>query len=332
MSFDDPKLTDRERDLIAWTNTLREQAGREQLEPDGALMAAARKHAQHMAKEQHLCEPTTVPDGQAYLVTALDYPKTTNLLLDASGIGYGSYTKNGKAFSCFVVAVKSNGTVYTASSADAERALLPNYHAASVEVVIGATGERNCFSGTIVEVSDTKARVLTCAHGLKPGEIRVHVAWPPRVYRGAKVVASDKALDLSIIEFEHPPVDKLIPVLVGRSDHELRVGDAAVFIGKGRDPAEQVTKVASVNKFQDKPNFEVVAPEYEPGRSGGGAFQRGRLVGVVWGNADGLSVARGLPALRTMLLGLPRIGAIDIEDHPVALLGTIDPEPKGEDQ
>ena len=297
-------------------------------------MVAARKHAEHLATKQHLCEPAEVPTGQRYVPFEGSFPcvKVQAKLIEWTKltVGVGSYEHpSGKLYSSVLLAEPA--PTRTASSADAESALLPDYHAASVEVVIGATGERNCFSGTIVEVSDTKARVLTCAHGLKPGEIRIHVPWPPKVYRGAKVVANDAAADLSIIEFDKPAADKLVPVFVGRQDHELRVGDAAVFIGKGRDPAGAVTKIASVNKFRDKPNFEVVAPEYEPGRSGGGVFQRGRLIGNVWGHADGLGMARGLSSLRTMLLGLPRIGAIDTEDAVASLLGSIDPESKGED-
>ena len=157
--------------------------------------------------------------------------------------------------------------------------------AASVRLRVADDGGESFGTGTIVDVHDRDALILTCGHIFRDsdgkGAIRVEFLGP---HAGTAVSGQllrfdlDRDLALVAIRIDLP----IRPMRVAPPDARVRVGQSMFSVGcnSGEDPTVMVGELKAINKYQG-PNNLVVSGQPVLGRSGGGLFTRdGQLVGV----------------------------------------------------
>lgn len=140
-------------------------------------------------------------------------------------------------------------------------------------------------SGTIIDVHEDEALVLTCGHIFRDSEGKgkilcdLFVANRPRELAG-KLIAYDLRRDIGFISVRPGIAVQAAPV--GGDGHFVREGDGVFAVGcsRGEDPTVIENRVIAVNRYHGPANL-VVGGRPVDGRSGGGLFDRnGVLIGV----------------------------------------------------
>lgn len=179
-------------------------------------------------------------------------------------------------------------------------------------------GATNVGSGTLVDVTPSGARglILTCAHLWSEGAGQVVVEFADGRTHGARLVAIDRAADLAALEIANPraAAAAISPLASAPQLTACGFGPAGAFrCVRG----EVLGEVESAGQVSAK-----IAGAVRSGDSGGGAFDdQGRLAGVVWGEADGVTYASTGGPLRRFLgrvLGRRLEGAPATANTPLA--------------
>jgi hypothetical protein len=152
-----------------------------------------------------------------------------------------------------------------------------------ISVADGSTG-----SGTLIGVDKTVGRVLTCSHLFDSSAQNIIVSFPNGGRFAAGVVERDRAHDLAMLEIKPPHVSP-IAVSGDEPSGELTAcgfgpnGQFRCIRGKINGQAKAVgATYASL----------MIHGAVRPGDSGGGVLNTGgELVGVVWGQRDGVTYA-----------------------------------------
>jgi hypothetical protein len=158
-------------------------------------------------------------------------------------------------------------------------------------------GATNVGSGTLIDVTADRTRglVLTCAHLFTEGCGQTVATFPSGRSHGALLIGVDRGADLAALEIANP---QETPAAIGSLEAAPEFLTACGFgpAGAFRCVAGSVVGVAeSSGQVSLK-----LAGAVRSGDSGGGAFDgEGRLVGVIWGQRDGVSyVTSGGPLKR----------------------------------
>ena len=140
-------------------------------------------------------------------------------------------------------------------------------------------------TGTIIDVHEDEALVLTCGHIFRDSDGKGRIfcdSFAPGAKPGieGKLVSYDVRRDVGLISFR--PGVSVTAATLGGTGHRPSEGDAVFCIGcnHGADPTIIDNKIIAVNRYHGPPNL-VVGGRPVDGRSGGGLFTReGLLIGV----------------------------------------------------
>jgi thiol-disulfide isomerase/thioredoxin len=156
---------------------------------------------------------------------------------------------------------------------------------ASVRLRVTINGHINLGSGTIVECTGERARIVTCGHifrGFTEGS-RIEV----NLFRNGQeqsmlgeLVKFDLASDVGLIQIATP--ERLPTAPVARAPQGVQVNESVINIGcsGGQPPTREELSVTAVNPYEGPDNLECSGVPVQ-GRSGGGLFKAsGELVGV----------------------------------------------------
>ena len=152
-----------------------------------------------------------------------------------------------------------------------------------ITVADGSTG-----SGTLIAVDESVGLVLTCSHLFDGSTDRIVVTFPNGERFGARMIDRDRAHDLAALAIRRP---NLAPIDVS----ETESGGPLAACGFGPNGQFRCVYGAVVGQAVAVgavyPSL-TIAGAVRPGDSGGGVLDTaGRLVGVVWGQRDGLTYA-----------------------------------------
>jgi hypothetical protein len=157
--------------------------------------------------------------------------------------------------------------------------------AATVRLKIDDPDGHSFGSGTIIDVRNGEALILTCAHVFRDskgkGRVSVDLFGPgaPRGLEG-KVVGYDLDRDTGLVSIRTSAA--IEPIRVAGAERMIRAGDPVVTVGcsNGNDPTVIHSRIAGLNKFSGPANLQVQGQPVT-GRSGGGLFTAdGWLIGV----------------------------------------------------
>lgn len=144
-------------------------------------------------------------------------------------------------------------------------------------------------TGTIIDVHDQEALVLTCGHLFRDGdgkgkiEVDIFVGGQPRTVEGQLIDYDAGDRDIGLVAIR--PGMAIRPVDVVREGDMMKVGQPAFSFGcdRGDLPSRRDTRITGVNKYNQNiggSNLEISGAPID-GRSGGGLFdEQGRLIGV----------------------------------------------------
>lgn len=144
-------------------------------------------------------------------------------------------------------------------------------------------------TGTIIDVHDEEALVLTCGHLFRDGdgkgkiEVDIFVGGEPRTVEGQLIDYDAGDRDIGLVAIR--PGMSIQPVDVVREGDTMKVGQPAFSFGcdRGDLPSRRDTRITGVNKYNQNiggSNLEISGAPID-GRSGGGLFdEQGRLIGV----------------------------------------------------
>jgi thiol-disulfide isomerase/thioredoxin len=157
--------------------------------------------------------------------------------------------------------------------------------AATVRLKVVDDGGHGYGTGTIIDVHEDEALVLTCGHIFREsgGKGRIfcdmYGAGAPKEIEG-KLISFDQRRDVGLVSFR--PGVPVAPVSIGGMGYSARKGESVFAIGCNRGDAPTVidNRVLDVNRYNGPPNL-VVGGRPIDGRSGGGLFSAsGVLIGV----------------------------------------------------
>lgn len=157
--------------------------------------------------------------------------------------------------------------------------------AACVRLKVADRTGNSYGSGTIIDVRDGEALVLTCAHLFRDsdgkGEIRVDIFGPgePRQVPG-RLIGCDLEKDVGLVSI--PARSALQAIHVAPPGYALHKGDLVATIGcsNAAPPTVQSSHVDSIDRFRGPPNFQIAGQPVQ-GRSGGGVVSAdGYVIGV----------------------------------------------------
>lgn len=140
-------------------------------------------------------------------------------------------------------------------------------------------------TGTVIDVHQQEALVLTCAHIFRPsqgrGRIMVDTFDGPqnRPVEG-KLISHDQDRDVALVSVRPP--SHIEPVKIASASQRFEPGQPVFSIGcdRGGTPEVMDGRIVAVNRYLGPPNL-VVKGQPVDGRSGGGLFDsRGRLIAV----------------------------------------------------
>ena len=160
-------------------------------------------------------------------------------------------------------------------------------------------GSSNVGSGTLVDKTPDGRHglVLTCAHIFREGTGRVLVEFSPGRSHVANLLAVDRQADLAALAIKQPSVDAA-PV-------SLEIEDQQKFSACGYGPRGVYRCAVGrvVGHAVDTGQMSMMIDDpVRSGDSGGGVFdQQGRLVAVIWGEAEGVTYASTGRPLREFL-------------------------------
>ncbi|HEX3997187.1 MAG TPA: trypsin-like peptidase domain-containing protein [Pirellulales bacterium] len=140
-------------------------------------------------------------------------------------------------------------------------------------------------SGTIVDVRNGEALVLTCAHLFRDsdgkGDIRVDLYGPGQPQQVAgRLIGCDLEKDVGLVSI--PATSALQAIHVAPPGYTLHKGDRVATIGcsNAAPPTVQSSHIDSIDRFRGPPNFQVAGQPVQ-GRSGGGVVSAdGYVIGV----------------------------------------------------
>lgn len=180
--------------------------------------------------------------------------------------------------------VKQLKLVVPVSASSVEKAVLP-IQASCIISVSGkdSRGQTHQYagSGTVVMSDGKTATILTCAHNLR-GIIdpSISITNQTRSY-SAKVLKVDDANDCALLSVTCCGMDA-----TELADEKPKVGDSVSSIGvdaaKGTQFETRQHKITSIDRYNAPRNYETDGHQ-DPGRSGGGLFQDGKLIGMIQG-------------------------------------------------
>ena len=164
-------------------------------------------------------------------------------------------------------------------------------------------GDGSAGSGTLVARSQKAGLVLTCSHLFDGSTSNIEVVFPNGQRFTANIVDRDRPHDLSALVIRRPDME---PVQVCEED-ALSRADGALLTACGYGPNGQFRCIRGDITGQATPVGAVypsltIRGAVRPGDSGGGVLNSdGKLVGVVWGQRDGMTYANCGRPLREML-------------------------------
>jgi hypothetical protein len=152
----------------------------------------------------------------------------------------------------------------------------------------------NLGSGTLVDRTPDgrEGLVLTCAHLFREGAGQIVVRFPNGASHGAKLVAIDHRADLAALAIANP---RVAPAPVATS---FRTNGPLQACGFGPDGQFRCATGAVVGRAESTGQTSLlISDAVRSGDSGGGVFDaEGRLVAVIWGEAEGVTYAsHGVP-------------------------------------
>ncbi len=164
-------------------------------------------------------------------------------------------------------------------------------------------GDGTAGSGTLISRSAKAGLVLTCSHLFDTSTANIVVAFPNGQRLAGYIVERDRANDLTALVIARPDV---APIAVAEGDAAGTVA-ACGFGPNGQFRAVSGTVVGQATAARASSPSLVMSGAVRPGDSGGGVLNAaGRLVGVIWGQRDGMTYAtcgRPLRALVDRVLG-----------------------------
>jgi hypothetical protein len=171
-------------------------------------------------------------------------------------------------------------------------------------------GDGSAGSGTLVARTQSGGLVLTCSHLFDRSNANIEVAFSNGQRFAARIVDRDAAHDLAALVIRRPDAE---PIGVGDDDALSRTASGAL-TACGFGPNGQFRCIRGEVVGQATPVGAVypsltIRGAVRPGDSGGGVLNaEGKLVGVIWGQRDGMSYlcsGRPLRELLNRVLGPP---------------------------
>ena len=202
--------------------------------------------------------------------------------------------------------------------------------AATVRLCIEDAGGRSFGTGTIIDVYEGEALVMTCGHlfresqGRGPMSVEVFPPGAANPVRGQvlSLLMYDLEQDVALLAIR--PNCPVTPAPVAPADYQPRPGDRVFSIGcdQGAAPSLRDSQVTALNKYKGPPNIES-AGQPVIGRSGGGLFSAdGHLIGIcnLADPQDNEGIYAALPLLHANLdkIGQSRIYQRGAASHAVA--------------
>jgi thiol-disulfide isomerase/thioredoxin len=188
--------------------------------------------------------------------------------------------------------------------------------AASVRLKVEDATGFGYGTGTIIDVHDAEALVVTCGHIFREsqgkGRISVDLFAPgaSQPVEG-QLIACDLDRDIALVSIR--PGIAITAARVAPPETTVRPRDPVFSIGcdKGADASVRVSHITAVNKYRGKPNFTAAGAPID-GRSGGGLFTaEGLLIGIC--NAADPADDEGLyAALASIHWQLDQIGQSEV--------------------
>jgi hypothetical protein len=181
-------------------------------------------------------------------------------------------------------------------------------------------------SGTLVARDQSIGLVLTCAHLFDESPQKIVVAFPGGGQFAAKVVEVDHDQDLAALAIRRPDVEPL-PVASGDPSGALVAcgfGPNGTFRGIQGNITGIATAVGAAYAST------TIAGAVRPGDSGGGVLNvSGQVVGVVWGQRDGLTYATcGRPVCDFLIRARDKVFAkVTVANKPVSTAPAASPNP-----
>ena len=157
--------------------------------------------------------------------------------------------------------------------------------AASVRLKVEDAKGFGCGTGTIIDVHDEEALIVTCGHLFREsqgkGKISVDMFAPGASKPvDGQLVAYNLDRDIALVSIR--PGMPISAISVAPPGTIVRPQDGAFTVGcdKGADATIRQSRITAVNKYVGKPNFCAAGAPID-GRSGGGLFTAdGLLIGV----------------------------------------------------
>lgn len=162
----------------------------------------------------------------------------------------------------------------------------PESLGATVRIRVKYGENESVGTGTIIDVVDDEALVLTCGHlfqhseGQRPMTVEIFEDGEAIPLPAILFDFRNDEVDLGLVKFHIPCAVSKVPVLPkGEKLHEQ---DSVFSIGcdGGEGPSRSDSVITKLNRFLGPSNVEIAGAPVQ-GRSGGGLFDaRGRLIGV----------------------------------------------------
>lgn len=201
---------------------------------------------------------------------------------------------------------------------------------ATVRLCIEDAGGRSFGTGTIIDVHQQEALVMTCGHLFREsrgqGKMSVDVfpagAQNPVAGEVLMVLSYDLDHDVALVAIR--PNCPVTPAPVAAAGYQVRPGDRVFTVGcdQGAAPSLRQSQITALNKYKGPPNIES-AGQPVIGRSGGGLFSAdGQLIGVcnLADPKDNEGIYAALPLLHANLdkIGQSRIYQRSAPENAVA--------------
>jgi thiol-disulfide isomerase/thioredoxin len=157
--------------------------------------------------------------------------------------------------------------------------------AASVRLRVEDANGHSCGSGTIIDARDGEALILTCGHIFRDskgnGQIEVDLFGPGGQQRvlGRMISYDSGPRDVGLVAIH--ATGPLVTARVAPPGYRIQRGMPVVSVGcnNGNPPSAQHSQINSLDKFVGPPTIQVAGQPVE-GRSGGGLFSEGYVIGV----------------------------------------------------
>jgi S1-C subfamily serine protease len=175
--------------------------------------------------------------------------------------------------------------------------------AASVKVINEKDGKEYCGSGTVVDVKNGRALVLTCKHLFEPGQGTLRVNFPDGSQRSARLVGQDDKADIAAVVIRGDGATPRVPV----ASAEAKEGETLFQVGYpgGEGPVSRAGECLGFRSRTESAWNLHTAINTTQGDSGSGLFRSDRtLAGVLWGYDRGECFGSGTASIRRFLVQL----------------------------